>query len=94
MSLLNAIAAFYSCEFLKINSPHTCKRFRCLFNKYEKEKDFKGIGKAIELKLRDRNKIVEKWPLRLRRGVNKEDCDIILASGHVGSERYVEWEIA
>jgi hypothetical protein len=66
--------------------------FGVIFDKFEKEKDFKGIGEASRLQVRDRNKIVKKWRLRLSRSAGKEDFDIILASGHVGSERYVERE--
>jgi hypothetical protein len=70
-----------------------CLYFRdsvALFDKYEKHFDFRDIGKATGLQARDENKIVDKWPLRLKRGTNKQEFDIMLASGHVGSERYVE----
>jgi len=54
--------------------------------------NFRSIGKATGLQVRDDNRIVDKWSLRLKRGASKQEFDIILASGHVGSERYFEWE--
>jgi hypothetical protein len=56
------------------------------------DKGFDSIGKTIGLQVRDKNTIVEKWPLRLKRGASKENFNILLASGHIGGERYVEWE--
>jgi hypothetical protein len=70
-----------------------CAYFRdfvALFDKYEKHFDFGSIVKAPELQVRDENRIVDKWPLRLKRGASKLEFDIMIASGHVGSERYVE----
>ncbi|PMD31775.1 hypothetical protein L207DRAFT_591204 [Hyaloscypha variabilis F] len=77
----------------KLKAFEACVYFRdfvALFDKCEKHFDFRGIGKATGLQVRDENRIVDKWPLRLKRGTSKREFDIMLAFGHVGSERYVE----
>jgi hypothetical protein len=83
-----------SCEFIKVTEAlyKAVRDFDKLFDDYEKQVDFKSIGKATGLQVMAQNKIVEKRPMRLRMNASKEDFDIILVSGHVGSERYLEWE--
>lgn len=45
--------------------------------------------------MRDRHKIIDKWPLRLkfdfRENGAQEEFDSLMESGHTGCERYVEW---
>jgi hypothetical protein len=42
--------------------------------------------------MKKKNTVIEKWPLRLKKGATKEEFRILHSSGHVGSERYVEWK--
>jgi hypothetical protein len=48
------------------------------------------------LKVKADNTVVEKWPtalkLKLPQPAAKEEFDVLLASGHGGNERYVEWK--
>jgi hypothetical protein len=46
------------------------------------------------LRVKEINSIVRPWPLRLGKTATKEEFDILHASSHLGSERYVEWERA
>ncbi|PMD57810.1 uncharacterized protein K444DRAFT_653762 [Hyaloscypha bicolor E] len=69
------------------NSNPVNNYFNAPFNEHAEEKGFDSSGKAIGLQVRDKNIIVEEWPLRLKRGVSKEDLNILLSAGHVGGER-------
>ena len=51
------------------------------------------ISKATALKMKSRNTIVQPWPIRIRNNATQGDFNVLLASGHNGSERYVEWEM-
>ena len=46
-----------------------------------------AVARQIGLQVRDKNIIVEEWPLRLKRGASKESLNILLSSGHVGGGR-------
>jgi hypothetical protein len=72
-----------------------------MFHDYEKpfsqfmvQCRFREISAASGLKMKEKNSIVEPWPLRLADEASKEEFDVLYASGHVGCERYVEWERA
>jgi hypothetical protein len=85
----------YSCEVIKLTVARTLLRdFDALFNDYAKQADFNTIGEKLGTQVKVKNTIVEKWPIRLKEDASKEDFDIRLGSGHIGSERYVEWERA
>jgi hypothetical protein len=64
-----------------------------LFARFEKECRLEEISQAAGLRIRERNTIVEKWPMRLKNHATQKEFDVLLASGHNGSERYVEWEV-
>ena len=55
---------------------------------------FGEISARNGLRMKKRNSIVTPWPLRIKERATKEEFDILHASGHHGSERYVEWERA
>ena len=62
-----------------------------------REQKFEEMQKAIGLCMKERHTIVEKWPMKLRFSSShtagaQEDFDLLQASGHSGSERYVEWK--
>jgi hypothetical protein len=57
--------------------------FNALSSKHAEERGFDSFGKAIELQVRDKNTIVEKWPLRLKSGASKENFNILLSSGRI-----------
>ena len=69
--------------------------FEGIFQRYMKDVDFKKCGKAAGMKMREKNTIVEPWPLRLDpKDIGEEGkrkFELLLASGHTGYERYVEW---
>jgi hypothetical protein len=61
----------------------------------------RGLGFAdmplkVGLIAKEENTIIEKWPMRLKleppQDGAQEEFDVLLASGHTGSERYVEWK--
>jgi hypothetical protein len=73
---------------VKVAEARTLVRdFNAPFNEHAEEKGFDSSGKAIGLQVRDKNIIVEEWPLRLKRCASKENLNILLSSGHVGGER-------
>lgn len=83
----------YNADFLRYNNARS--RFQDLdelFDRFMKECCLYEISKVEGLKIKTKNTLVEKWPLRLRNGAKQEEFDRLLASGHLGSERYVEWE--
>jgi hypothetical protein len=82
-----------SAEFLRFNDARDLVRdYDELFQRFMDEVHLENISKAAGLKIKKENTIVEKWPMRLKPNSSKKDFDILLASGHVGCERYVEWE--
>lgn len=63
---------------------------------------FKELHEAIAvvtkggIVMKKDNTLVEKWPLRLKLSPEHPDAqnewDVLQASNHTGSERYVEWK--
>lgn len=83
----------WSADFLRYNDARSM--FRDLdkpFDMFMKECYLDDISQMVGLNIKNKHTLVEKWPLRLRKGANQEEFDMLLASGHMGSERYVEWE--
>jgi len=66
--------------------------FDDLFEKYMKEVGFDVAARMAGVVMKRKNTIVGEWPLRLRGGARTEEFDLLLASGHTGCERYVEWK--
>jgi hypothetical protein len=58
--------------------------------------EFAERSRAMGLMIKEENTIIEKWPLRLKLSLPQpgaqEEFDILQASDHSGSERYVEWK--
>jgi hypothetical protein len=80
-------------DFLKLfGALRLFRDFDKLFDGFMTDYRFEEIGKVGGVKMKLRNTIVEPWPLRLKPNATKEEFDTVLASGHAGSERYVEWE--
>ncbi|KAI4280686.1 MAG: hypothetical protein L6R38_004262 [Xanthoria sp. 2 TBL-2021] len=56
---------------------------------------FKASSKQTGVKMRQRNAVVEPWPMRLKKKPGEEGADeefqSLLASSSSGAERYVEW---
>ena len=71
------------------------KDFELSFRRYMKEVDFKRCGNAAGVEMRENPTIVEPWPLRLdpiaRDKKARAKFESLMASGHTGCERYVEW---
>jgi len=63
-----------------------------LFQRFMEDR-FKEVALISGLEMKDENTIQEKWPMRLREGTTQEEFDFLIASGHTGSERYVEWRV-
>jgi len=64
------------------------------FRRYMEHCRFGEISGANGLRMKEKNSIVRSWPLRLRQKATREEFNVLHASGHHGSERYVEWERA
>jgi len=65
--------------------------YDALFKRFMEDCCFKEIALVSGLEMKDKNTIVEKWLLRLRKGATQAEFDLLLASQCAGSERYVEW---
>jgi len=93
LSVLSNSNPVNNCKMVKVAEARTLVRdFNALFSEHAEEQGFGSIGKAIGLQVRDKNTIVEKWPLRLKSGASKENFNILLSSDHIAGEKHVEWE--
>ena len=82
-------------DFVKFLSAEVLFRdFDDLFNRFKSECRLSEISKAAGLTMKSENTIVRPWPLRLRKNATQREFDVRFASGHTGSERYVEWKSA
>ena len=68
--------------------------FDDLFNRFISECRMDEISQAAQLTMKSENTIVHPWPLRLRKNATQREFELRFASGHTGSERYVEWKSA
>ena len=68
--------------------------FDAIFTRFKGECHLDEISKAAGLSMKSENTIVRPWPMRLRDNATQREFDVRLASGHTGSERYVEWKRA
>ena len=70
---------------------------RCRFMR---ERKFDEVQRAVGLRMKEKQTIVEKWPMKLHfsspsaNAGAQEEFGLLQASGHSGSERYVEWKWA
>jgi hypothetical protein len=64
--------------------------------RYMHLEDFAGMQPRLGLELKADNTVIEKWPTALKMELPQpgaqEEFDVLLASGHGGNERYVEWK--
>ena len=63
-----------------------------LFERFMHECRFDEISNATGLEMKSRNTIVRTWPMRLKKKGTQREFELLHASGHIGSERYVEWK--
>jgi hypothetical protein len=85
----------FSPDFVRYHEARVIFRdFDKIFKRFMDECRFEKIGKAAGLKMKSTNTIIEPWPLRLKDNAAQEEFNLLLASGHIGLERYVEWESA
>ncbi|TGO85026.1 hypothetical protein BPOR_0439g00050 [Botrytis porri] len=78
----------YNADFLRCNDARSL--FQDLdrpFDRFMKDCSLYEISKVEGLRIKTKNTLVEKWPLKLRNGAKQEEFDMLLASGHLGSER-------
>ncbi|KAI1139367.1 hypothetical protein F5Y05DRAFT_424995 [Hypoxylon sp. FL0543] len=66
------------------------------FNRYMQIRGFEDNGKKVGLQMKDNHTIIDRWPLKAPDRIpTKEDQEyfaLLLASGHSGQHRYVEWK--
>lgn len=80
-------------DLLRMNDARMHFRdFDKFFDRYMQKLEFGNIGRQAGLAMKKKNTVIEKWPLRLKKGATEEEFRILHSSGHVGSERYVEWK--
>ncbi|KAL9095922.1 MAG: hypothetical protein Q9165_001920 [Trypethelium subeluteriae] len=65
------------------------------FNMHMENQDFREAAIHAGVKMKRYHTIVEAWPMRWKKELwepgAKEEFELLRASGHTGSERYVEW---
>ena len=65
-----------------------------LFGRFREECGLDECSTAAGLTMKSKNTIVHAWPMRIGKNATQREFDVLMASGHVGSERYVEWKSA
>ena len=70
------------------------RNFEMLFERFTSICRLREVSLAAGLRMKPNNTIVEPWPMRLKKNATQDEFNTLLVSGHIGSERYVEWEIA
>ncbi|KAL8375616.1 hypothetical protein RB595_006946 [Gaeumannomyces hyphopodioides] len=92
-SMEDAITAFTVRSIVARNMARDMDMF---FAAYMKRLRFDNVGITRGVEMKEKNTIVEKWPMRF--GFNgptskgKKDLALALSAHHVGHERYVEWK--
>ena len=82
-------------EFIRFMTARVMFRdFDELFSRFKRECRLDEISKANRLEMKSKHTIVQPWPMRIKENATQREFDILLASGHIGSERYVEWKNA
>ena len=83
----------FDVEYLKFSDARGIFRdFTESFNRYMQECHFPNFSRAAGLQMKIENSIVRPRPIRPNRNMTQRDFDLLHASGHTGSERYVEWK--
>lgn len=79
-------------DFLRFDNARGMFRdYDQLFDRYMRECRLREISKTARLIIKPKNTIVRPWPMRLDKNATQREFDILQASGHCGSERYMEW---
>jgi hypothetical protein len=63
-----------------------------LYQRFMNECPIQESVNAFGLEMTSRNTIVDPWPWWLKINATQEEFDLLLASGHTGSEGYIEWK--
>ncbi|KAL9041133.1 MAG: hypothetical protein Q9214_004213 [Letrouitia sp. 1 TL-2023] len=85
----------FSPEFVKFATASVLFRdFDELFDRFKRDCRLGEISDATNLKIKSKHTIVQPWPFRIKENATQHEFDVLLASGHFGSERCVEWESA
>lgn len=64
-----------------------------LFRRFIGECKLEELGRKVGLVMKTENTLVDGfWPLRIKDGASKGELDLLMGSGHMGIERYVEWK--
>jgi hypothetical protein len=62
-----------------------------LFNRFIESARLQEIGDFLGLAMKSQHTIVAQWPMRLKKKPTQHEFEMLYWSGHLGSERYVEW---
>lgn len=62
------------------------------FKRFTDECQLERITKEAGLEMKTDNTIIREWPTRLKKKPTKKEFEVALGSGHMGSNRYVEWK--
>ena len=82
----------HNADFLRSNEARAMFRdFDGLFERYMRECRFDQTSEAAGMKMSSSHAVVRPWPLRLKKNASQQEFDLLHASSHNGSERYVEW---
>lgn len=65
-----------------------------LFEHLTTECGFGKISTVAGPRMKSKHTIGEQWPMRLKKNATQEEFNILLASSHIGSKRYMEWDVA
>lgn len=87
--------AEFNPDFIRFMSARALFRdYDELFTRFRRECRLDEMTTAMGLEMSSKNTIVQPWPMRIGQTATQREFDVLLASGHTGSERYVEWKIA
>ena len=85
----------YAPGYMKVaNARDLVRDYDGLFRQFELECRLGEVSKAYGAHMKVKNTIVKHWPMRLPKNGTVAEFNVLMASGHNGSERYVEWEKA
>ncbi|KAH8681939.1 hypothetical protein BX600DRAFT_429841 [Xylariales sp. PMI_506] len=80
-------------DMIRISSTYTMfGDFDAAFAAFSKAVQLDRTSEKNGVKVRKKHSIIDPWPLRVTESTTKQEFDILCASTHTGSERYVEFE--
>ena len=94
MSMMRrGIDAIESSEMIRVSSCYTMfGDFDKAFGIFLKETSMHALTNKFGMRIKQKNAIVEPWPLRITMETTKEEFEIRCATSHTGCERYMELE--